>query len=190
MTHKLWQKNGFIPAFLLMTWMVITRSQHFGDAVNLPDASLAVFFFAGFVGNIGFFVLLLAAAFAIDFIAIDSGTSAFCISPAYLFLLPAYRLMWAAGRFCKELTIFQRPKLASAMTIFTSATVMAFVISNCSFYWLSGRIDNLSWGHFVGQFNDYFWPYITSSLSYGLAGFLFIKFYKFLIGSELTEKSV
>jgi len=32
----------------LIALMALTRFHHFGDVLHLPDASLAVFFFAGF----------------------------------------------------------------------------------------------------------------------------------------------
>ncbi|WP_052700170.1 hypothetical protein [Methylocucumis oryzae] len=41
-THKI------TSPLLLIALMVVTRYHHFGDALHLPDASLAVFFLAGY----------------------------------------------------------------------------------------------------------------------------------------------
>jgi len=40
---------SILPAVALMLLMAGTRFHHFGSAVNLPDASIAVFFLLGFL---------------------------------------------------------------------------------------------------------------------------------------------
>ena len=48
-------------ALLLAVGMAATRFRHFGSAIHLPDASLAIFFLAGFYLRASvFFVVLLA----------------------------------------------------------------------------------------------------------------------------------
>ena len=95
---------GIFAALVLL--MVATRFySHFGSAVSLPDASLAVFFLAGFyLARMAWpaavaFVFLLLAAGGVDYYAIAfRGVSDACISPAYWFLIPTYACMWYAGR--------------------------------------------------------------------------------------------
>ena len=79
----------------LIALMVATRFHHFGDVLHLPDASLAVFFFAGFYPKKMFFAFLLALAALIDYLAIENGTSGWCVTPAYVFLIPTYAVMSA-----------------------------------------------------------------------------------------------
>ncbi|MCX7097836.1 MAG: hypothetical protein NTV43_08035 [Methylococcales bacterium] len=58
MTLKSWLYDGLIPIFLIAL-MVVTRYHHFGELLHLPDASMAVFFFAGCYRNKVFFGFLL-----------------------------------------------------------------------------------------------------------------------------------
>ena len=79
-----------LVAITLIIIMALTRFGHVGSAFSLPDASLAVFFLAGFtVSGLGFLVLLLLEAGLIDYLAITQfNVSDFCMSPAYLCLNP------------------------------------------------------------------------------------------------------
>lgn len=89
---------SLLAVFALL--MVATRFHHFGTALHLPDASMAVFFLAGLylrrhLAFVGFMVL----AVALDWAAISyAGVSDFCVTPAYSFLLPAYAALWYGGR--------------------------------------------------------------------------------------------
>src|ERR1043166_1758123 len=86
---------------LLVLLMAATRSNHFPTISNmLPDASWAIFFMAGFYLRTPWMLaLLLGEAALVDCIAIGwAGVSDFCVSPAYIALLPAYSALWSAGR--------------------------------------------------------------------------------------------
>src|SRR5690606_32608126 len=92
-----------LPLALLI---LLTRVDHFGSAMHLPDASKAVFFLAGFYltqaagrgSNLGFWALLLLVV-AIDFISfgLSGRETALCLTPSYPFLLPAYGALWFGG---------------------------------------------------------------------------------------------
>ena len=99
MNIKQWLQAEYLP-IPLIALMVLTRFHHFGDVLHLPDASLAVFFFAGFYRKKAFFGFLLVLAALIDYLAIENGTSSWCVTPAYVFLIPTYAVMWFAGRYC------------------------------------------------------------------------------------------
>lgn len=179
MTINQWLKIDYLP-IPLIALMVLTRFHHFGDVLHLPDASLAVFFFAGFyrVGAYGknaLFAFLLVMAGLIDYVAIANGTSDWCVSPAYVFLMPTYALMWLAGRYCSVVK-----SLAIAVGLVTLAASAAFTVSNGSFYLLSGRFGDLSVAEYAARVARYYPSYVGSALIYALAGLLIIKIVKAL----------
>ena len=93
-------RNTVVMAAALAVVMCMTRFSHFGTAIHLPDASMAVFFLGGLYvrRHLAFFGYA-ALAGALDFASVRyAGTSDFCITPAYSFLLPAYAVLWYAGR--------------------------------------------------------------------------------------------
>ena len=130
----------------LAALMLATRFHHFGTALNLPDASMAIFFLGGlYLRRHALFAVFGVLAVAIDWIAVSMlGTDPFCISPAYSFLLPAYAVLWYGGRWYADRL---QPTLPSALgalaTAFASASA-SFLISNGAFYWLGGKHTDLS----------------------------------------------
>ena len=128
-------------ALLLAVLMLATRQNHFG---LLTDASWAVFFLGGFyVGTVTLFALFMAIAIAMDYVATQHlGVSSYCLSPAYPFLLPSYATLWIGGLWTARRWHAGQPlrnavQLALALW---AATSVCFLISNGSFYWLSGRV--------------------------------------------------
>lgn len=179
-----------IPLIALMT---LTRFHHFGDALHLPDASLAVFFFAGLYRNNLLLAFLLGLAGLIDYLAIANGTSAWCLSPAYVFLIPTYVVMWWAGRHCLKLSSQSQtatPFLVSALGWLILATSAAFAISNGSFYSLSGRYSDLSILEYSTRVMNYYLPYLSSTLVYSLAGYGLVKLAKALAAHQEHHKTV
>jgi hypothetical protein len=189
MNIKQWLQAEYLP-IPLIALMVLTRFHHFGDVLHLPDASLAVFFFAGFYRKKALFGFLLALAALIDFVAIENGTSSWCVSPAYVFLIPTYAVMWFAGRYCstyKAMTIAELAKSAGLLTLATSA---GFAISNGSFYLFSGRYEDLSLGDYFVRIAQYYPSYVGSALIFVVAGFAIVKLFKSLTEMRANHKSV
>lgn len=177
-------KNEYLPASLVML-MVLTRFHHFGDFLHLPDASLAVFFLAGFYragryGRAALFGFLLGLAGLIDYLAIANGTSAWCVSPAYVFLLPTYWIMWRAGRYCAGLTPATPPLWLAAGMGLMLASSLAFVVSNGSFFLFSGRFADMSWLDYSAAVVPYYLPYVGSAALYVLAGFGLVRLTKLI----------
>ena len=189
MNIKQWLKAGYLP-IPLIALMVLTRYHHFGDLLHLPDASLAVFFFAGFYRKKLFFGFLLALAALIDFLAIENGTSSYCVSPAYAFLIPAYAVMWFAGRYCSTFNSMKIAELAKTAGLLTISTSIAFAISNGSFYLFSGRFEDLSLGEYFVRVAQYYPSYVGVALIYGVAGFAVVKLFKSLPDLVANHKSV
>ncbi|MGZ8152968.1 MAG: hypothetical protein ACXW0Q_09600 [Methylovulum sp.] len=182
MNIKQWLHVQYLPVALIAL-MVLTRFHHFGDVLHLPDASLAVFFFAGFYRKKLFFVFLLALAGLIDYAAIANGTSDWCVSPAYVFLIPTYAVMWFAGRYCSAMKSSQLTKYAASIGLLIVATSAAFAISNGSFYLFSGRYADLSPGQYAAAVMHYYLPYLSSVMIYAISGFALVKLFKALPAS-------
>lgn len=182
-----WLQTRYLP-IPLIALMVLTRFHHFGDALHLPDASLAVFFFAGFYRKMVFFVFLLVLAGLIDYVAIAGGTSAYCISPAYVFLIPTYGVMWLAGRYCSNFRLSNASGLLLSLGLLALVTTVAFVISNGSFYLFSGRFDQLDWGHYFERTSGYYVFYVGSAIGYCAVLYTVVKLIKFLPGVQTKLK--
>ena len=186
-------KNYFIVVPLILL-MALTRSHHVGNAVALPDASLAVFFLAGFFfASRSLFLMLLAQAAMIDYVEITQlNVSDFCISSAYVFLIPTYFAMWFGGRLSAKLHAMQANKISfymSSMGILAIATVSAFLLSSGSFYLFSGRFEALSLSAFIHNSAMYFPSYANSAIAYTISGFAILYLIERL-PSLITRKAV
>lgn len=165
------ERTGALAALAML--MALTRFHHEGTAFALPDASLAVFFLAGFyLGRASLFLALLAEAAAIDYLAIAQlGVSDYCVSPAYVFLLPTYGLMWLAGRW---LSRQERHPWAvylglAAASLLVSASA-AFVVSNGSFYLFSGKLAGLGLADYASDLAGQYLPYVGAAAFYAALG--------------------
>lgn len=172
-------------ALPLVALMGATRMHHFGDAFSLPDASLAVFFLAGlFFNSRAFFVALLLEAGLLDYVAITQfNVSDFCVSPAYAFLIPTYFAMWFGGRLSAKFKSMQGTEFTlsiPAMATLFAVTTSAFLMSNGSFYWLSGRHQNGTMTEYVERALHYYPPYAGYALMYVIVGFAVVKVVKML----------
>jgi hypothetical protein len=155
--------------------MLGTRLGHFA---GLPDASWAVFFVAGvYLRSARAFLLLMMEAAAIDWLAThEAGISSYCISPAYVFLLPAYGSLWLGGLWFSRLPVrVGMPSLARLAASLLAATSLCFVWSDASFYWLSGRVAERSVAGWLA--NDAIWypAFLETALLYvGAAALLHV----------------
>ena len=156
-----------------LSLVMMTRFHHEGSAFSLPDASLAIFFLAGIFleGPLSYWVLLILAA-AVDYIAITAlSVNSYCISPAYLFLAPTYAALWFGGRFIKQThhhSLMHYAALLALTVVFS--TSIAFLISNGSFYWFSGKVSGIGIVDYALELAREFGPYVGATLFYVLAG--------------------
>ncbi|MCX7097838.1 MAG: hypothetical protein NTV43_08045 [Methylococcales bacterium] len=176
---KLCLRAEYFPV-LLIGLMIATRYHHFGDFLHLPDASLAVFFFAGFYRKKALLGFLMVLAALIDYLAIANGTSAYCISPAYVFLIPTYAVMWFAGRNFARLQVMTWIQLAQSSAYLLIATSLAFLISNGSFYLLSDKIGDLTWLEYTARTAKYYPMYLGATLVYAVLGWTAVYVFKSL----------
>ncbi|MDE2389378.1 MAG: hypothetical protein KGN35_09920 [Betaproteobacteria bacterium] len=153
---------------LLAAFMIITRSHHFATMHNLADASWAIFFLAGIYLRsawplLGFFAL----SWGLDVAATTwGGVSDFCMTPAYIFLLPAYASLWLAGRwYAKHHQFSWRTVMPLSISIMAGLTLCE-LFSGGGFYFFSGRIAETSVAEFGEQLIKYFPLYIETFVFY------------------------
>lgn len=155
-------------ALTLISLMAATRMHHFGSGLHLPDASLAVFLLAGFfIASPLLFAGLFVEAVALDYVAITQlGVDNYCITPAYWFLLPTYAVLWFAGRHAARHHQDTLRGLGLFAAISLLAVNLAFVISNGSFYLLSGKFADMSIADYASRMTQYYVPYVTGAVIY------------------------
>ena len=163
---------GIFAALVLM--MMATRFySHFGSSIYLPDASLAVFFLVGFylarlaLPAAAAFVLLLLVAGGVDYYAIAfRGVSDACISPAYWFLIPTYACMWYAGRWLAVRQQMKWVNLGGLAAVAWGSITVAFLISNTSYYLLSGNFADKNLAQYAGGIAAYYPEYLSCTMLY------------------------
>lgn len=144
-------RMGLLATFMVL--MVATRFHHFGTALHLPDASMALFFLGGlYLRRHLAFLTLLALAVAIDWAAVGlAGVSDFCVTPAYAFLLPAYAVLWHGGRAWSRRMAPGWRGWAVALLAACVCASLSFLISNGAFYWLGGRYPDPEWPQYLAR---------------------------------------
>lgn len=191
MTHKptLAVKPG---AVALMALMAATRFHHFGTPFALPDASLAIFFCAGlWLGGRYLFAMLLLEAGLIDYLAITKlGVSDFCVSKAYVFLIASYGAMWLGGKWCRQFAHLSLVSAGQQLMALVVSTSIAFLFSNGSFYWLSGRYPEGSWVQYIERVAMYYPPYLTHTLIYGVVIFALVSAAKSFLPAKTRQEAI
>lgn len=159
--HQLW------IGIALGALIAATHGHHFATALNLPPATWVVFFLAGFyLRSAWAFGALLAEVVAIDYIAVAfGGVSAFCVSPAYGFLLPAYGTLWLAGRWFATRYSFSLRALPALAASLVASVTLAEVFTSGGFYFFSGRFAETSLAEFGARLVQYF-PHSLSSFAF------------------------
>ncbi len=159
-------------AAALMALMAMTRYNHFGSAVCLPDASYAVFFLGGLYlgrtrGTLLVLALLLFEAALVDYYAINfREVSGWCVTSAYSFLVFAYAALWFVGRWYAPHHKLSVKGLSSLLVAAVAAGSAAFVIANVSFYLLAGYFDSMSVAEYVSRVAQYYASYVAVAVLY------------------------
>lgn len=162
-------RNQLVIGIALAALMAATRGQHFATLHSLPGASWAVFFLAGvYLRPIWALPALLALAWFLDFAAFTwGGASGFCLTPAYVFLLPAYTSLWLAGRWYAAR--YQLCAWATLVPLAGSVVVGAAVcelFSSGGFYFFSRRFAEPTFTEFGARLAKYFPSYLGSLAFY------------------------
>jgi hypothetical protein len=154
-------------AVALILLMALTRYNHFGSSIALPDASYAVFFLGGLFlarmrGGLTILALLLVEAALVDYYAINfQGVSAWCVTSAYGFLMFAYAALWFVGRWYAPRYEITGRGLFGLFAAALAAGSLAFVIANVSFYLLAGYFGSMSVAEYAARVAEYYGSYIA-----------------------------
>jgi len=143
---------------LLAMLMVLTRGQHLSAVGYVPDASWALFFLAGvYLRPLWALPAYMLLALVLDVAAVTwGGVSGFCMSPAYLMLVPAHALLWGAGRWYRSVhreTFSTIPSLGAAVLL---SSILAELFASGGFYLFSGRFADLSLAEFGSRLVAYY----------------------------------
>jgi hypothetical protein len=157
--------------------MVLTRFGHFGELSRLPDASWAVFFLGGLLlRDARAFAAFFGLAWVIDLASFASGTPVDCFSLAYLFLVPAYGVLWfagtraASGLRSQGATAGARASRTTAVATLSLALALgvgaAFVVSNAGFWAFGAGFGPLSAGEYAARVARYLPGYLLATALY------------------------
>jgi hypothetical protein len=157
----------------LMLAMATTRFNHFGSAFSLPDASWAVFFLGGLYlaqyarASLAVFIMLILQAGLMDsYVTTVQGVSDWCITPAYWFLIPTYGGLWFVGRWFALHHSFAGKGLVWLTGSAWAANSFAFLLSNASFYLVSGRVSEMTMTEYASRVSGYYVSYVFMSMLY------------------------
>ena len=155
-------------ALVFAAVMIATRFHHFGTALHLPDASMALFFLGGlWLRRHLAFAAFMALAVGLDWVSVSyAGVSDFCVTPAYSFLLPAYALLWYAGRLWSARMTVTPGALIGAFGVALVAASLSFAISNGAFYWLGGRYANPHMSEYLVRLWQWGPLFVRTTLTY------------------------
>ena len=161
-------RNQLVIGLVLVILMVLTRSHHFASSYNLADASWVIFFLAGiYLRSTWPLLSFFALSWWLDFAAYTwGGVSDFCLTPAYIFLLPAYTSLWLAGRWYAKRYQFTWHTVMPLSVSVMAGLIMCELFSSGGFYFFSGRIAETTFSEFGEQLIKYFPLYIKTFVGY------------------------
>jgi hypothetical protein len=162
---------------VLLTLMIATRFHHFGSALHLPDASMAVFFLGGvYLRRHALFAGFMLLAVAIDYVAITGRGMSFyqhyCVTPSYASLLLAYAVLWYAGRMYAPRMAANGRAVAIGLGLALVAASVSFLISNGAFYWFGGRYPQPNLDQYLARLWRWGPLFVRTTMIYIASGFL------------------
>lgn len=152
-------RTQVIIGLALAVLYTITRGYHTPTILHLlPSFSWAAFFLAGvYLRPIWVLAALLGLTALLDYAAIVwGGVSSFCVSPAYVALIPAYAALWFAGRWVANHVAFTAASLPRLAASVMAGAFVCELISSGSFYFFSGSFVEPAFTEFGSRFLKYF----------------------------------
>lgn len=169
-------RNQILIGVVLAMLLIATRGQHFATLHTLPGASWAVFFLAGvYLRSVWVLPGMLAFVWGLDFTPhllsgaslaeIMSGGQAFCLTPAYFFLLPAYGALWLSGRWYAGRHRFEKTTLLPLAAAMLVGAAVCELFSSGGFYFFSGRFAEPTFAEFGARLVKFF-PFSLQSVAF------------------------
>ena len=168
---KLSTRHQIAIGIALIALMIATRGQHFPTVKQmLPSASWAVFFLAGvYLRPAWTLAAFFGLASFLDFAAINwQGVSDYCISPAYIALIPAYAALWFGGRWFAGRYAMKPVALLWLGASTLASTFVCELISSGGFYFFSGRFAEPTLIEFASRIVKYY-PSFGGSTAFWIA---------------------
>ncbi|MCC8996417.1 MAG: hypothetical protein LM517_05035 [Nitrosomonas sp.] len=161
-------RNQIIIGLMLTAMMILTRGYNLVWTHNLADASWAVFFLAGIYLRSAWPLLgLFLLSWVLDYVAYAwGGVSDFCLTPAYLFLIPAYASLWLAGRWYAKQFQWSWHNVTLLAASMAAGLLACELFSSGGFYFFSGRFAETSMSEYATRFLQYFPAYAESFVFY------------------------
>ncbi len=162
------KNSALVLAVALAALMWATRGHHFMSLTHLPDASWAVFFLIGFyLRQRVMLPIFLAQAALVDYLSITHfGVDDYCVTSAYVFLMPAYSALWLAGRWYAAHYQFNVRTLPSLAAAVVAGTFICELISSGSFYFLGGRFSDTSLQEFASRLVQFYPASLSGAAMY------------------------
>jgi hypothetical protein len=180
----------------LAALMAVTRFDHFGSPVSLPDASYAIFFLGGLYlarsarTSIAAFFALIIEAGLIDYYATSiQGVSDWCMTPAYWFLVPTYGSLWLVGRWFALRHAMKGRGLIGLAVVAWAASSFAFIFSNATFYLFSEHFAAMSTVEYASRVIQYYGSYVSMALLYIACAVALHMTYDILVKQRGDEQS-
>jgi hypothetical protein len=177
--QQLKHSHSMILTPLLALVMLATRGHHDFTPVHLPDASWAVFFLLGlYLPQRWLFTLFFLLAAAMDYVSITwGGVSSFCVTGAYLFLIPAYWALWLSARIHQPKARLSYSDLLPLALYALLGTLVCELISSGGFYFFSGRFVETNLTEFAERLITYLPGALKNQALYlGLAAIIHMLF--------------
>lgn len=169
-THTKLSLQIIVTIFAILTFLMLaTRTHHFSAFNQLPSASIGIFFLAGmYLRSIKSFWFFYILSIVIDLASsYYRGSFGSCITTSYPALAFSYAAMFAAGFYSRP-NWQHNPAVMNIIQVVIAlfvASSIAFLISNGSYYLLSGKFD-ISWAEYTSRVNKYYFRSISNPIFY------------------------
>jgi len=184
-----------ISMIFMVLLMILTRGYQSTAhlEVHLPDFTLAAIFITGvYFKNFLAPIPLIIVAVLIDWVSISYyGASNFCVTQAYVMLLPAYYLMYWVARSLTSLKVNSlKQVLLIAMTLLFAIS-LEWLITSASFYWMSPYFPDANIAGFALRIEKYAPGAVTNFFYWMIAACAFFNLkFKFMSKTENAQAQI
>lgn len=168
---KLSVRHQILIGIALAALLFATRGQHLPVVREaLPSGSWAVFFLVGvYLRPAWALAVFFGLASFLDFASINwQGVSDYCISPAYVALIPGYAALWFGGRWFAARYTEKPIDLARLGVSAVASTFVCQLITSGAFYFFSGRFAEPTFVEFANRIAKYY-PLFGGSTAFWIA---------------------